>query len=457
MSLKEKYISNIIQIESREIVSFVKENNIDAIVNAANPTLMGSSEPSVDRSIHQEIDNSLFHGMTFNDVIKTNVDQGMNLQDDVVRCKRGQAVVTPGGDPNAWHPGLCKYVIHVVGTEYDGISIGTGGFKICASSCIQKLESCYYQIVKTIMEHKDIKTIAIPVVSSGNYGFPFKTAVRIALASIGNALMDWRKKDTELFNWSALQKIYICIYSDDPVEKKERYRLAEKIWKRYEKIFKKDNKVVVQYTAPAHLQYLYEIWKYDKYRGYFAIAKFFRLLLLAIRTIFLPVLMTKDLFGGYNWERRRTAVEGMVIFKAFLPVILYFVINRRGYSLKLAWTIIWIILYCMIDTVTYLLVLIALADIQRPSANGIRSMIFLLVNYLEVSADMAIIYYLFNFGKIGLRSAILFGFAPDANSVCTDHLFNLSLQYVNIGIKFFFVSLAFGYFANHLHQREFIS
>lgn len=456
----EKCIADIIQIVPKEIVSFVSENNINAIVNAAKPTLMGSSEPSVDRSIHMAIDNRLPYGKKFNDIIKEEVDKGKQLDEDVIRCKRGEAVVTPGQDPY-FKCGLCKYVIHVVGTKYDGLSVGSGPSKkvsgLCTSSCIQKLESCYYEIVKAVMEHPDIKTVAIPIVSSGNYGFPFKTAVRVALASIGNALMDWRKKDRELFNRSPIQKIYLCIYSDDPAEKYERYQLAGEIWKDYEKILRYDNKVVVQKTTLAHFRYLREIWKNDENRGYFAIAKIFRLLLMVLRLAFLPVLCVKDILGGYNWEKRRTVVEGTVFLKMFLPMFFYFIIHRAGYSPGLSTAFIWAMLYCMIDTVTYLLVLIVLSDIQKPSANVIRSMIFLLVNYIEVSADMAGIYYLYNFGKVRLRGAIQFGFTPDASPLCQENLVNVCLQYANIGINFFFLSLAFGYFANHLHQRKFIS
>lgn len=457
---KEKCIADIIQIVPNEIVSFVKENKINAIVNAAKPTLMGSSELSVDRSIHMEIDKRLRHGKKFNDIIKAEVDKGKHYDEDVIRCKRGEAVVTPGQDPHSKR-GLCEYVIHVVGTKYDGLSVGTGPSKkisgICTSSCIQKLESCYYQIVKAVMEHPDIKTIAIPVVSSGNYGFPFKTAVRVALASIGNALMDWRKRDREFFNRSAIQKIYLCIYSDDPVEKCEKYQLAGKIWKDYEEILRYDNKVVVQKTALAQFRYLREIWKNDENRGYFAIAKNFRLLLMVLRLFFLPVLYVKDILGGYNWERRRTVVEGTVILKMLLPAVFYFIIHGAGYSPELSTAFTWAMLYCMIDTVTYLLVLIVLSDIQKPSANVIRSMIFLLVNYIEVSADMAVIYYLYNFGKVGIHGAIQFGFMPDDSQLCQENLVNVCLQYANIGINFFFLSLAFGYFANHLHQRKFIS
>lgn len=58
-----------------------------------------------------------------------------------------------------------------------------------------------------------------------------------------------------------------------------------------------------------------------------------------------------------------------------------------------------IIIYSMADTVTYLVALMLLADIQGPSANVIRSMICLLVNYVEDSFDMALLFYISKFKK----------------------------------------------------------
>ncbi len=454
----EKCVSDLIQLVTEEIVSFVEREHIDAVVNAANPTLMGSNEPSVDQSLHKRIDEILHPvSKTFNSIIKEETDKIQGLPDAAIRCRRGEAVVTKGGEPGHY---FCKYVIHVVGTKYDGIrdkGLSRKATAYCSSSCMQNLESCYRHIVTAIMEHPDIQTIAIPIVSSGNYEFPYETAVRIALASIGNALMDWRKKDTELFNQSAIQKIYICIYGKDSADQTDRYRLAGKVWKSYEKILRYDHKVVMQNTWMAHFRYIQEIRKYDKNRGYFAIARNFRLLLMYLRVIFLPMLSFKDFFGGYNWERRRAVVEGTVILKMLLPFAFFMIINECGYSPGLAAGLQILTLYLMADTVTYLLVLIVLSDIQRPSANVIRSMIFLFINYLEVSADMAILCYLNNFGAIDIREAVAFGILAGNINKNGESLVNLSLQYANMGIKFFFVSLAFGYFANHLHQRKFVS
>ncbi len=115
--------------------------------------------------------------------------------------------------------------------------------------------------------------------------------------------------------------------------------------------------------------------------------------------------------------------------------------------------------YVMLDTITYLVLLMVLSDIQRPSANVIRSMIFLLINYLEVSFDIGAIFYIWNLGRIDLGTAIQFGIMPDflSDSGIADLVLYRPLLYVNNGIKFFFMTLAFGYFANHLRQREFLS
>ena len=114
----------------------------------------------------------------------------------------------------------------------------------------------------------------------------------------------------------------------------------------------------------------------------------------------------------------------------------------------------------MLDTVTYLISLIMLADIQGPSANVIRSMILLFVNYIEVSLDMALLFYLDNFPNISIKIAMSAGIMGDkiqgTRGIGCRNYTEL-LYYANRGIKFFFVPLAFGYFANHLKQRKFRS
>lgn len=267
--------------------------------------------------------------------------------------------------------------------------------------------------------------------------------------------MEWQRRDAELFNFSGIQKIYICIYDNNQVKMDEKVRLAREAWEDYGPILDDGKRVVAQRSVSSHIQYMKDVRAYDRSRGYFAIAKFIRILLLCIRFPFLLVSLLKDFFGGYDWEKRRMVVEWTVIFKLLIPVSLYFLIKQTGCFPKHP-KFISVTIYCfMTDTFTYLLALIVLSDIQRPSANVIRSMIFLFANYLEVSVDFAIVYYLKNYNQITIENALAFGFSPDG--ACEGICRSAFLQYANKGIKFFFVTLAFGYFANHLHQREFIS
>ena len=89
-----------------------------------------------------------------------------------IRCPRGKAVMTKGY-------GFCDYIIHVVGSRYDGKDVSKSQsfkkqrrvFGTCSSSRIKTLESCYYEIINIVKKHPDIKNVAIPIVGSGEYKF----------------------------------------------------------------------------------------------------------------------------------------------------------------------------------------------------------------------------------------------------------------------------------------------
>ena len=182
----------------------------------------------------------------------------------------------------------------------------------------------------------------------------------------------------------------------------------------------------------------------------------FRLILLLIRTFFLPIVMLKDLIGKNNWRTRRTVVEITAFCKLFLPIFIVNIIPGTKLQTDSCTTqiLIVIIIYMMMDTITYLLTLIVLADIQRPSANIIRSLLFLFVNYMEVNLDIALLYYMFNPNLSQFMEAIQFGILPETVSISQTYS---PLLYLNYGVKFFFMTLAFGYFSNHLRQRKFSS
>lgn len=110
-----------------------------------------------------------------------------------------------------------------------------------------------------------------------------------------------------------------------------------------------------------------------------------------------------------------------------------------------------VILYNLIDTITYLLALMFLADIQRPSANVIRSLVLLIINYIEVELEISAIYLL---NHIEMRNGTSIREAVEFVIHTQDNGFSW-LQYGNKIINFFFVTVVFSYFSNHIRQRKF--
>ncbi len=150
--------------------------SVDAIVNAANSSLMGGG--GVDGAIHRAGGPQLLE-----ECKKIIAKQGS--------CRTGEAVITTGGKLPA------KFVIHTVGPVWHGGQ----------SNEAEKLAACYTNSL-TIASNHTMQTIAFPNISTGIYGYPKKQAAEIALRSIYQFL----KAKT------SLQTIFIVCFDDENFE-----------------------------------------------------------------------------------------------------------------------------------------------------------------------------------------------------------------------------------------------
>lgn len=126
--------------------------HVDAIVNAANSSLLGGG--GVDGAIHRAGGKQI-------------LDECIAIRNRQGSCPTGEAVITTGGKLPA------KYVIHTVGPVYNG------GRKNEA----QLLANCYTNSLK-LASANHIKTIAFPNVSTGIYGYPKKEAATVAVEAV---------------------------------------------------------------------------------------------------------------------------------------------------------------------------------------------------------------------------------------------------------------------------------
>jgi O-acetyl-ADP-ribose deacetylase (regulator of RNase III) len=124
---------------------------VDAIVNAANETLLGGG--GVDGAIHRAAGPGLLEACRALPQVRPNV-----------RCPTGQARITPGFDLPA------KFVIHTVGPVWHGGARGEA----------ELLASCYRQALHLASEN-GVRSVAFPAISCGVYGYPLDAAAAIAV------------------------------------------------------------------------------------------------------------------------------------------------------------------------------------------------------------------------------------------------------------------------------------
>lgn len=130
----------------------ITQQEVDAIVNAANRRMLGGG--GVDGAIHRAAGPELVAACREVDEVEPGV-----------RCPTGEARITPGFELPA------RYVIHTVGPVYGG-----------RERDAELLSSAFRSSLEIASDHDDIRTVALPAVSCGVYGYPVDEAAGIAVS-----------------------------------------------------------------------------------------------------------------------------------------------------------------------------------------------------------------------------------------------------------------------------------
>jgi len=154
----EAGVATINRVKVRIVQGDITQQTTDAIVNAANSSLMGGG--GVDGAIHRAGGPAI-------------LEECKQIVARQGRLPAGQAVITTGGRLKA------EYVIHTVGPVWHGGRQGEP----------DTLASADRESLKTAVA-RGLKSVAFPSISTGAYGYPTDAAARVALKAVADSLRE---------------------------------------------------------------------------------------------------------------------------------------------------------------------------------------------------------------------------------------------------------------------------
>lgn len=142
----------------RIVSADITDLDVDAIVNAANPSLLGGG--GVDGAIHRAAGPLLLSAC-----------RALPESTPGVRCATGEARMTPGFALPA------RFVIHTVGPIWHDGKHGEA----------ELLTLCHRNALRLLRQHQ-LRTIAFPAISCGVYGYPVTRAAQVAISTLREEL-----------------------------------------------------------------------------------------------------------------------------------------------------------------------------------------------------------------------------------------------------------------------------
>lgn len=177
LMLSKEMLKVIMNYQPRSHIELVKgsvvDMHVDAIVNAANSSLLGGG--GVDGAIHRAAGPKL-------------LEECRALHG----CNTGEAKIT-----KAYNLTYADHIIHTVGPIYSG-----------KDSDAEQLFNCYYHSLDLAFR-SGCKSIAFPGISTGVYGYPLDEAAKISLTSA----VRWLNNHSD-----AVMDIYFCCFKDSELE-----------------------------------------------------------------------------------------------------------------------------------------------------------------------------------------------------------------------------------------------